>query len=76
VPKRGASAKSVPTLAPRLRPAGGALADLREGLHAVQAPQEKPRKLPGTPRKKPLGVPAISLFQQTPERQIDMAAKP
>jgi hypothetical protein len=29
----------------------------------------------GTPRKKPLGVPAISSFQQTPERLVDMAGK-
>ena len=37
----GASSKSAQTPAPRLRPAGGALADLREGLSAVQAPKEK-----------------------------------
>ena len=37
--------------APRLRPAGGALADLREGLHAVQAPSEKPASCPAHPEK-------------------------
>ena len=36
---------------------GGVPSDLREGLHAVQAPSEQPRQPPGTPRKETRGVP-------------------
>jgi len=66
MPKGGASAKSVSTPAPRLRPAGGALADLREGLHAVQAPSEKPRQVPRHTQKTASGSAYASASANSP----------
>ena len=64
VPTRGASAKSVPIPAPRLRPPEKAPGDLREGLSAVQVPSAP--TLPGTPGIQPPGVPSAVSCQHPP----------